>query len=164
MSQTSEPHQPCSRDEFKCRYCLEIFGMFDDFKVHSALHIPERCSRPFQCPHCPKTFKQQGHRDSHIRSHTDERPYQCQECWMAFKKSSHLKHHWLRRHGEEIERPYCCTKCSKGYAQKWNLDIHNRTYHRGSQGRPYPCPKCGFGFTQLLNLCRHQRKVKCAEN
>ena len=75
-----------STDEFKCRYCLETFKELSDFKVHSALHTPT-CNRPFQCPHCHKSFKQQGHRDTHMRSHTNERPYECQDCWMAFKMS-----------------------------------------------------------------------------
>ena len=140
---------------YGCRYCMKTFdGTLEELKDHRRAH--EETLHPYECPVCSKVFKQQAHRDSHIRTHTGD-------CWMVFKQSSHLKRHRWRRHSKDSLRPYPCQHCSKRYSQKWDLDAHYRAYHcvKGPESHPYKCPKCGRGFTQLSNLRTHQRRVVC---
>ena len=150
----------------ECRYCMQKFSSAKEIKDHKeAVH--DQSSYPFSCPVCSKEFKQQAHRDSHVRTHTGDRPYECEHCWMAFKQSSHLRRHILRRHCQNSDRPFSCDKCSQRYAQQWDLDLHYRSHHcsKGStQSHPYKCGKCGRAFTQLSNLRAHERKVTCTND
>ena len=89
-----------------CRCCMQKFSSAKEVKVHKeAVH--DQSSYPFSCPVCSKEFKQQAHRDSHVRTHTGDRPYECEHYWMAFK---YLRHHILRRHCQNSDRPFSCDK------------------------------------------------------
>ena len=148
-----------------CRYCAGKFPTAKEVKDHQeAVH--DQSSYPFSCPVCLRQFKQQAHRDVHVRIHTGDRPYECEYCRMAFKQSNHLRRHKLRRHSQKCDRPFSCDKCSQRYAQQWDLDLHYRAHHtlKGStQSHPYKCGNCGRAFTQLSNLRTHERRVNCIQ-
>ena len=115
---------------------------------------------------CLRQFKQQAHRDVHVRIHIGDRPYECEYCRMAFKQSNHLRRHKLRRHSQKCDRPFSCDKCIQRYAQPWDLDLHYRAHHtlKGStQSHLYKCGNCGRAFTQLSNLRTHERRVNCIQ-
>ena len=146
-----------------CTYCHHSFISQDELLRHIAIRRQEE--RPFVCRICRKTFKQQAHRDAHIRTHTNHRPYICKDCGQAFKQSGHLNRHCLRRHTDRAELPHACSKYTQKFATKWDLEEHFRAHHlKGPQKRPYECPKCKLGFTQLSNLHTHLKKVECSGN
>ena len=68
--------------------CMQKFSTSREIKDHKEA-FPDQCTCPFSCPVCFKgclsfkTFKQQAHRDTHIRSHTGNCPYERGECWMS---------------------------------------------------------------------------------
>lgn len=144
-----------------CTFCHHPFSTQEELSRHMVIHRREE--RPFKCRICGKSFKQQAHRDAHIRTHTNDRPYACQHCGQLFKQSGHLNRHCLRRHTDRRELPHSCSKCSQKFATKWDLDQHSRAHHlKGPQKYPYQCPKCERSFTQLSNLHTHLKKVDCS--
>ena len=144
-----------------CTFCHHSFASHEELVRHMATHRQEE--RTYVCRICRKTFKQQAHRDAHIRTHTNDRPYICEHCGQPFKQYGHLKRHILRRHTDRALLPHACSKCSQKYATKWDLEEHFRANHlKGPQKRPYECPKCKRSFTQLSNLHTHLKKVDCS--
>ena len=107
-----------------CTFCHHPFSTHEELSRHMAIHRREE--RPFKCRICGKAFKQQAHRDAHIRTHTNDRPYACQHCGQLFKQSGHLNRHCLRRHTDRRELPHSCSKCSQKFATKWDLEQHSR--------------------------------------
>ena len=100
-----------------CTFCHHPFSTHEELSRHMVIHRREE--RPFKCRICGKAFKQQAHRDAHIRTHTNDRPYACQHCGQLFKQSGHLNRHCLRRHTDRRELPHSCSKCSQKFATKW---------------------------------------------
>uniref|UniRef100_A0A3B5A263 Zinc finger protein 260-like n=1 Tax=Stegastes partitus TaxID=144197 RepID=A0A3B5A263_9TELE len=142
--------------------------------------------KPFACPDCDKTFKNESYFKIHQRVHSGETPYICSECgkscvtavllkkhelthtgeknfhcgrcWRAFSQSSHLKMHLKTHTGE---RPHLCSICGKSYSRAHTLKVHLRV-HTGE--KPYSCEKCGkcFFYSQnyQVHLKTHDKKLK----
>ena len=94
-----------------CIFCHHSFASHEELVRHIVTHRQEE--RPFECRICRKTFKQQAHRDAHIRTHTNDRLYICEHCGQLFKQFGHLKCRILRRHTDRALLPHVCSKCSQ---------------------------------------------------
>ena len=70
--------------------------------------------RPYQCPHCPKAFRQEVHLANHIRLHTGEKPFVCTYCNKAFAHKNNLMIHIKIHTGDKNQ----CGICGKG---KWSF-------------------------------------------
>uniref|UniRef100_A0A3Q1EDS9 Zinc finger protein 239-like n=1 Tax=Acanthochromis polyacanthus TaxID=80966 RepID=A0A3Q1EDS9_9TELE len=142
--------------------------------------------KPYACPDCDKSFKNESYFKIHQRVHSGETPYICSECgkscvtavllkkhelthtgeknfhcgrcWRAFSQSSHLKMHLKTHTGE---RPHLCSVCGKSYSRAHTLKVHLRV-HTGE--KPYSCEKCGkcFFYSQNyhVHLKTHDKKLK----
>lgn len=58
--------------------------------------------RPYQCPHCVKSFAQGNDLKAHVRRHTGER-YKCDLCGDGFIQGYHLTQHKRNVHGIDMK-------------------------------------------------------------
>ena len=81
--------------KYFCEICGEGFS-----KVLLRYHTHDG-SRPHQCPHCEKAFRNRVTLDTHIRQHTGERPFSCDHCGKEYSDKSNLRLH-IRVHHKEF--------------------------------------------------------------
>lgn len=64
--------------------------------------------KPFQCPHCPKTFSRRDHFSRHILVHSGAKPHECDVCSRCFSrkdnKYSHMVNCILKNYGIIIDQ------------------------------------------------------------
>lgn len=75
---------------------------------------------------CNKEFSRTWSILDHVRMHEGIRPYQCPHCSRTYtQKGNMIKH--MRRHIEpdiDTRRQYICEYCQRGYTEKYNLKVH----------------------------------------
>ncbi|XP_022066748.1 zinc finger protein 260-like isoform X1 [Acanthochromis polyacanthus] len=133
--------------------------------------------KPYACPDCDKTFKNESYLKIHQHVHSGETPYICSECGKSCVTAVLLKKHELTHSGEKNfhcdqcgraflqsvnlkehlkthtgERPHLCSICGKSYSRAYALKVHLRV-HTGE--KPYSCEKCGKCFFYSQNYQKH---------
>ncbi|XP_044043758.1 zinc finger protein 91-like isoform X1 [Siniperca chuatsi] len=164
-----------------CGECGMDFPQKQQLEEHRQCH-----KKPYACPDCSKTFKNEYYFKIHKRvhsgdsrflcsecgkscvtadslkkhelTHTGEKNFHCDQCGRAFSQSSHLNVHLKTHTGE---RPHLCSICGKSYSKACDLKVHLRV-HTGE--KPYTCEKCGkcFYYSQgyRAHLKIHDKKPK----
>ncbi|CAD7080474.1 unnamed protein product [Hermetia illucens] len=162
---------------YRCSECPKIFTTSAARKFHKRVHTDER---PFNCPHCPLTFKvdeylyrhvQNVHagvkpfqceycprsfyskleRASHSITHTNESPHQCDECGTRYRRLQTLQLH-KKRHANQLDHK--CEECGKLFLSKGQLKLH-RIAH--SDVYPFRCGECGKQFQRRKTLISHEK-------
>ena len=110
----------------------------------------------YQCPLCPKTFKDRTSRWQHKNLvHSTDEKYNCKYCRLRFGSESELRRH-LPTH--EVESQYACRHCGKKMAFKKSL-LQHEMIHTGE--KPFECVEenCGKRWRCKSGLARHMRQV-----
>ncbi|XP_055912236.1 zinc finger protein 2-like [Eupeodes corollae] len=160
----------------KCEKCGKKFMNKQKLDYH--ILSAHSNGRNYQCPECPKTFKNSFQLRAHKKLHT-ERTIECPECEKKFLRNVDLKVH-MRIHTGEL--PYQCHLCDKRYRIKVRLTYHMQK-HLGTKhvceicscefnskprlrlhmfehiGMPFVCDHCEMGFKTRLGLSRHTKAV-----
>lgn len=122
-----------------------------------AFLLPYRCNmstddRPFECPHCPKRFREHGNLKTHVRTHTGERPYKCDECDRAFAQRSMLTRH-MNTHAKVVGL-LMCGQCHMTLPSQAKLDEHLRL-HQDEDNLRLDCSYCNKKFRSAITLKNH---------
>ncbi|XP_062131245.1 zinc finger protein with KRAB and SCAN domains 7-like [Drosophila sulfurigaster albostrigata] len=171
-----EPDPPRDGRSFRCPLCSKLFRTTRGYKTHLNAHttgIPYECyackkqcesiqdlrkhlsthkdrDRPFQCPHCPRTFTMYGRFNNHRYTHSDERPFKCPQCPKRFKRNAEVAKHSIVHTGE---KPYQCALCLTGFARLQSLGIHADRHSETDMC--YKCAKCPQVFDKPRLLLQH---------
>ncbi len=82
--------------------------------------------KPFQCPHCPKSFEFESILRTHMTVHTN--PLLCRYCPRTFPQaaSQGWRMHELTHTGE---KPELCTMCNERFSTATALTVHQKRAH-----------------------------------
>ncbi|XP_063957098.1 zinc finger protein 892-like [Lytechinus pictus] len=168
----------CEETPFWCTECNQSFTNNQSYMMHMQIHRPYECddcgancadsttlhkhklfrldSKNFQCPLCPKVFKQRAglacHRmNAHPEMASDIKPFWCAECNKGFTQNHSYKAH-MRIHSGE--RPYLCKECGAAFADNKTLQNHKALH---SDERTFKCTLCPKMFRQRAGLACHMK-------
>lgn len=144
----------------QCAICGLVVKSRAAMIAHTRTHTGER---PFQCPDCPKRFRDKGTLKGHCRRFHSNigRTFTCDACGGQFYRKKDMVVH-MRRHTGET--PYHCTYCPRSFSQQSTLIRHTRT-HTGE--KPFSCHICNKTFAGRTTLKKHmlvhtdERKFSC---
>nr|XP_046228701.1 zinc finger protein 239-like isoform X2 [Scatophagus argus] len=128
-----------------CGECGMDFPQKQQLEEHRQSH-----KKPYACPDCGKTFKNEYYFKIHKRVHSGESPFLCSECGKSCVTADLLKKHKLTHSGE---KNFHCDQCGRAFSQSSNLKVHLQT-HTGE--RPHLCSICGY----QAHLKIHDKKPK----
>lgn len=131
----------------KCEICSRRY-ISTNHEDHMRSHTSEK---PFQCEHCPKTFKHREYLKLHQKYHTDVKNVMCDQCGKAFYHNHDLRRH-MKRHSDD--RPHECSTCGKKFKEPHGLKNHIRT-HSGE--KPFKCQTCDKSFSSKMGVKLHLR-------
>ncbi|XP_013926384.1 PREDICTED: zinc finger protein 708-like [Thamnophis sirtalis] len=100
---------------------------------------------------CEKSFKNNGHLQSHLRIHSLGNPFKCLKCGKSFSELGTLYRH---EKIHLVEKTNKCRVCEKSFKTNGNLQRHLRIH---SVGNPIKCFQCGKNFSRTRDLTQHQR-------
>jgi len=155
-------HLVSKHDRKMCSRCDMLFENNELLKSHMQEHN-NGPSDP--CPHCNKTFSNDGNLIRHIRSH--DRRRSCTECSKTFFSEDAYKKH-LERHSkrsekvstsnskvlsanDDAENLFVCNECGKKFRTK-NILLYHMCSH---VQKPYGCCNCGSKFKHSTSLQNH---------
>lgn len=101
-------------------------------------------------------YRQKRSLTVHQFTHTNERNYLCSECPKTFRQNSHLKTH-LKTHGIGIKEKFSCAVCNKEFLFRGALAEH-KWVHLEGQEKPHVCKICGKDFIRKHKLVQHEQK------
>lgn len=144
------------KNEFKCKFCTDIFNSKEDHDRHENEH---KESRKKICSFCGVIFKSKEGMQKHIaRKHSDAKNFSCDLCGYraALKRSvkEHMVIHQSKRQMFTCDQPNC------DYKSKFKCTIrnHKRKEHQIGEQPTYECD-CGETFDTYTRLYTH-RKAK----
>ncbi|CAH1774044.1 unnamed protein product [Owenia fusiformis] len=107
----------------------------------------------FQCPKCPKSFRQKGNMLKHQLTHSDKRNFTCRFCNKTFKYQEQIHRHEMEHTQAD---KYKCSHCEKAFALPYQLRRHVVSYHSGMM---FVCEFCHIECRHYHTMRRHiQRK------
>ena len=136
-----------------CEQCGKKYARKEGLTVHIKT---QHEGVMYQCPLCPKTFKERTSRWQHKNLvHSTDKKYDCKYCKLRFGSESELRRH-LPKH--EIDSQYSCRHCGKKMAFKNSL-LKHEMIHTGE--KPFVCSEenCGKRWISKGGLARHKRVV-----
>ncbi|XP_040000902.1 zinc finger protein 850-like [Xiphias gladius] len=129
-----------------CEECGMDFPQKQQLEEHRESH-----KKPYACPDCAKTFKNEYYFKIHKRFHSGESPFLCSECGKSCITADSLKKHELTHTGE---KNFNCDQCGRAFSQSSHLNVHVKT-HTGE--RPHLCSICGKSYSKACDLKVHLR-------
>ncbi|XP_074485847.1 uncharacterized protein LOC141764477 isoform X2 [Sebastes fasciatus] len=129
-----------------CGKCGMDFPQKQQLELHRESH-----KKPYACPDCGKTFKNEYYFKIHKRIHSGDSPFLCSECGKSCVTADSLKKHELTHTGE---KNFHCDQCGRAFSQSSHLNVHLKT-HTGE--RPHLCSICGKSYSKACDLKVHLR-------
>lgn len=129
-----------------CGECGMDFPQKQQLEEHRQSH-----RKPYACPDCDKTFKNEYYFKIHKRIHLGDSPFLCSECGKSCVTADSLKKHELTHTGE---KNFHCDQCGRAFSQSSHLNVHLKT-HTGE--RPHLCSICGKSYSKACDLKVHLR-------
>ena len=142
--QDSEP-QTCS----KCnKNIVGLVNLMDHFNKDHGL-----IDNQWQCPICPKNFKDRIGAWRHVRADHLNIMKKCHECGVSLPLRK-FKHHKNKMHG----KLYKCDLCDHSTTLKSSYDRHIRVMHSKME-KQFLCDQCEQKFNYAYQLRDHKDKV-----
>nr|XP_054757187.1 gastrula zinc finger protein XlCGF26.1-like [Lytechinus pictus] len=150
----------CEETPFWCTECNQSFTNNHLYMMHMQIH------RPYECDDCGANCADSTTLHKHKLFHLDSKNFQCPLCPKVFKQRAGLACHRMNAHPEMASdiKPFWCAECNKGFTQNHSYKAHMRI-HSGE--RPYLCKECGAAFADNKTLQNHkalhsdERTFKC---
>ncbi|GFO42527.1 Zinc finger protein 420-like [Plakobranchus ocellatus] len=146
-----------------CILCGKTFKLEKFLEAHvRRIHGKNGDRYLFQCPQCPKRFKDKDQLDFHSVRHSGVKPYRCEICGKTFLREKGLISHRRLHDGGG----FMCDICGKSFVNQRVLEDHS-TVHTGE--RPYVCDVCGKKFRLRANLRYHKqvhnpiKRIQCQQ-
>ncbi|XP_066155307.1 histone H4 transcription factor-like [Euwallacea fornicatus] len=150
---------------YQCSQCLKLFSVERLLSDHMRSHINQyKCTmcdmtlpkpsmlakhyryrhmnvRPFNCPHCSKSFVAKCNLTTHLLTH-QEKPFQCDQCEFGCKSKVGLRSHMNKVHGLDSEVSYECEVCNTQFKRGDYLTHHLMKRHKFH----WPSGHCRFRY------------------
>ncbi|XP_041361633.1 zinc finger protein 91-like [Gigantopelta aegis] len=106
----------------------------------------------FQCPECPKTFRQKGNLKTHMFSHTKVKGFTCEFCRKMFKYPDQYNRHKLEH---TMTNKIECALCDKKFCREYQHRKHVELHHSGIV---YICDICHERCSHRHTIIRHYKR------
>lgn len=146
---------------YKCRYCKELFDVFNEFKQHS--NNKHGNMKVYKCnqPNCTTILKTLDTFVHHIEVDHPIKQYQCHLCGNVQNTLEAMDKHLMTHTEEMYTNPekdviyYACTECNEKFLSQKGL-----MKHIGLSTHEFKCTICNRNFSCSRYLRRHSRKHK----
>ena len=140
QSQQDEEKDVMQIDQFECTECQTMFGSFEVFSEHQAIHVHKQN----KCNECIESFISIELLNEHKGTHHQ---FQCSKCTEQFENENDLKKHF-KSHLKYIpcKNPSNCQYNEKCYYS-----------HEPKKENEFPCYECGNKFQDIKTLMGHRK-------